>query len=209
MLILLKIPGYAILFSRRLWRRFRMYLLLPLLKEHGRNVWLDPEGLYSFENITIGSDVFLGQAPTLMATKSSIKIGNKVMFGPGVSLIGGSHNTAVCGRFMFDVRDKRPDDDQDIVIEDDVWIGSRAMVLQGVTVGRGAIVAAGSIVTKNVPAYSVVAGSPARVLKFRWSLDKILQHEQELYVPTERLSEQKLRISLESHARNTRSASIR
>lgn len=52
-----------------------------------------------------------------------------------------------------------------IKIEDDVWLATRCMILKGVSIGKGAVVAAGSIVTKDVPAYSVVAGSPAKVIK--------------------------------------------
>lgn len=58
-----------------------------------------------------------------------------------------------------------------IVIENHVWIGTKAIILKGVTIGEGAIVAAGSVVTKNVPPYSLVAGNPAKVIKenIRWS----------------------------------------
>lgn len=57
------------------------------------------------------------------------------------------------------------------VIKNDVWIGSKATILQGVTVGNGAIVAAGAVVTKDVPAYAVVAGVPARIIKYRFDED--------------------------------------
>ena len=56
-------------------------------------------------------------------------------------------------------------DTASVVIEDDAWIGFKATVLKGVRIGRGAIVAAGSVVTKDVPAFSVVAGNPARVIR--------------------------------------------
>lgn len=52
-----------------------------------------------------------------------------------------------------------------IIIEDNVWIGERAIILKGVTIGMGAIVATGAIVTKDVPPYSVVAGNPAKIVK--------------------------------------------
>src|ERR1700721_747306 len=91
MRLILRIPGLVLFNLRRIWRRLRMYLLLPLFREHGRNIWFDPDGVYSFENIILGSDVFLSTCPTLMAAKSSIRIGNKVMFGPHVTLIGGGH----------------------------------------------------------------------------------------------------------------------
>ncbi|WP_438836482.1 CatB-related O-acetyltransferase [Streptococcus pluranimalium] len=61
----------------------------------------------------------------------------------------------------------------EIVIDDDVWIGTSALILSGVHIGKGAIIAAGAVVTKNVPAYSVVAGVPAQVIKYRFSKEKI------------------------------------
>lgn len=54
-----------------------------------------------------------------------------------------------------------------VTIKDDVWIGTRAIILPGITVGKGAIIGAGSVVTKDVPDYAIVGGAPARVLKYR------------------------------------------
>jgi maltose O-acetyltransferase len=139
--------------------------------------------------------VNLGDRPILLASLSKIRIGNKVMFGPEVMILAGDHNTSVVGQFMYDVSWKRPEDDRDVTIDDDVWIGSRAIILRGVVVGRGAIVAAGAVVTKNVPPYSMVGGVPARVLKFRWDVDTILRHEEMLYPPERRYS----RETLEKH----------
>jgi acetyltransferase-like isoleucine patch superfamily enzyme len=81
---------------------------------------------------------------------------------------------------MFDAKDKSPEDDQPIVIEDDVWIGYRAIVLKGVTVGRGSVVGAGSVVTRDVPRYAIVAGVPARKVGVRFSEDEIREHERVL-----------------------------
>jgi len=82
-----------------------------------------------------------------------------------------------------------------VTVEDDVWIGSRAIILSGVTVGRGSIVAAGAVVTRSVPPYSVVGGCPARVIRFRWDVETILLHEDAVYGPELRLTEAELRES--------------
>lgn len=72
-----------------------------------------------------------------------------------------------------------------IIVGDDVWIGQRATILSGVTIGRGAIVAAGALVVNNVPDYSIVGGVPAKIIKYRFEEDII----KKLYkIPFERLS---------------------
>lgn len=189
---ILAVPGWAIIQLRRLSRRLRMYLLLPLFKSHGRNVKFDPDGQYTFSTISLGSNVYMGRGALLMAAKSNIRVGSKVMFGPHVTIIAGNHNTGVIGKAMVDVTEKRNQDDLDVVIEDDVWIGSRAVILNGAKVGRGAVVGAGAVVTRDVPPYAVVAGSPARVIKFRWDVETIQRHESTLYpaevrIPAEQL----------------------
>jgi maltose O-acetyltransferase len=151
----------------------------------------DPSGIYSYSTISVGDDVFIGPQAVMTAAKG-ITIGNKVMMGPRVMFIGGNHNTSRLGVFMADVKEKREEDDQPIVVEDDVWVGAGAIVLKGVVLGRGSIVAAGAVVTKSVPPYAVVGGTPARVLKWRWTVAEILRHEETLYDPGQRLSESQL-----------------
>lgn len=171
-----------------------MWLYAPLFALHGRHFRFDPDGEYTFANIYAGDDVSLGDRPMLIASKAAIRIGNKVIFGPEVTIRGGNHTTSYVGRFMADVGDdeKRPEDDSDVLIEDDVWVGTRAIILHGVMIGRGAIVAAGAVVTKSVPPYSIVAGVPGRVLKLRWDVDTILRHEEALYPADRRLSRSQL-----------------
>ncbi|MFI4912712.1 MAG: acyltransferase [Sedimentisphaeraceae bacterium JB056] len=155
--------------------------MLPLFKEHGRNVLFNPFDRFTYKNVSIGSDVCIGFGANFIAQESYIKIGNKVMFGPNVVIRGGNHNTSVIGRYMYDVHEKRPEDDQPVIIQDDVWVGTNVTILKGVTVGRGAIIAAGSVVNKDVPEYAIVGGVPAKVIKMRWSDGEIKRHEEFLY----------------------------
>jgi acetyltransferase-like isoleucine patch superfamily enzyme len=163
-----------------------------MLKRCGSNVRIDPCGLYSFNTISVGDDVLLGRKPTLIAWDSEILIGSKVMLGPEVVIVGGDHNSGVIGQFLYDVCEKRPSDDARIVIEDDVWVGARAIILKGVTIGRGAIVAAGSVVVRSVPPYAIAVGAPARVVRFRWDVETTLRHEAKLWPPDKRFSRQEL-----------------
>lgn len=176
-------------YSQRIWKRIRMLLLRPAFLQYGKNFVFDPDGVYSFSHIRVGDNVNLGYRPHLVAARSHIVIGSNVMFGPEVTIRGGNHRTDLVGRFMVSVKDdeKRPEDDRGVIIEDDVWVGTRAIILHGVTIGRGTVVAAGAIVTKSIPPYAIVAGVPARVISFRFDLETILLHELKLYTPTERL----------------------
>ena len=82
--------------------------------------------------------------------------------------------------------------DKDVNIEPDVWIGMNVVILKGVTIGRGSTVSAGSIVVKDVPPYSIVGGVPAKLIKFYWTIDQILEHEAALYPQNERYTRQEL-----------------
>ena len=189
---MLRIFGILYLFIFKLYRRLIMHLLRPLFKSHGKNFVFDPFGSYTFRTISVGDDVAISSGATFSATDSTITIGNKVMFGPNVTIMGGNHNTSIVGRFIFDVHDKRPDDDLPVVIEDDVWVGTGTIILKGVRIGRGAIVAAGALVLRDVPPYSIVGGIPAKVLKFRWSSEEIMRHEDALYPAVQRLSQSEI-----------------
>lgn len=106
------------------------------------------------ENISIGNHVYIGPEAIIYSTVAQLKIGNYVTFGPKVTIITGDHRTDVIGQYMSLVKQKLPDNDKDVIIEDDVWIGTGVIILKGVTIGKGAIIAAGAIVTKDVEPYS-------------------------------------------------------
>lgn len=202
-MLLLNWISVCLILGRNLWCRLKMLLLRPAFRSYGKHFIFDPDGHYTFKNIEVGDDVSIGAGAILMATESRIMIGKKVMFGPKVMVIGGNHNTSVLGRFMYDVKEKRPEDDQDVVIEDDVWVGSGATILKGVRLGRGSIVAAGAVVNREVLPYTIVGGTPANIISARFEdLGMILKHETALYRPEKRLRKEFLQGVLE-HARKT------
>jgi acetyltransferase-like isoleucine patch superfamily enzyme len=157
----------------RVWGR----MLCLLFARCGHSVRIGPGGSFTFDRIFVGDRVFIGEGAHFSASGSYIEIGHGVMFGPRVMIFTGDHNTGVIGRMMVDVHEKRPEDDQPVIIEDDVWIGAGSIVLKGVRIGRGAVVAAGTLVNRPVPAYGVVAGVPGRLLRMRWTQEQIDEHE--------------------------------
>ena len=180
---------YTIYVVRGCTNRFLSFFYKKMLRGCGSSVRFSAlTSDFTYRNITIGNDVYIGPHALFLCTESQIFIGNKVLFGPHVTIIGGDHRITDVGRFIYDVLDKHPEDDQDVHIEDDVWIGTNTTLLKGVTVGRGAVVAAGALVTKDVPPYAIVGGVPAKVLKYRFTPEQIQEHERQLYAQDKRLT---------------------
>lgn len=107
-------------------------------------------------NLQIGNNVFINQGCHFM-DMGGITIGNDVMIGPKVTLVSAGHPISPA--------DRRSITTAPIVIGNNVWIGAAATVLQGVTIGDDAVVAAGAVVSRDVPEGTMVAGVPARVIK--------------------------------------------
>lgn len=174
--------GFAsiILLTIKVFDRLLMYLCKNLFKVVGKNVKFFPlNSKFSYNSIFIGDDVFIGDRAYFFAALSFIKIGNKVMFGPNVTIRGGNHSSHIIGKKLFDYRleDKLETDDQPVIIEDDVWIGTNVTILKGVTIGEGAIVAAGSVVTKSIEPFSIYGGVPAKKIKDRFNENDLLEHK--------------------------------
>ena len=121
----------------------------------GRAVVIKPHVRIKFPwRCQIGDDCWIGE-DVWIDNLADVRIENDVCLSQGVYLCTGSHDHR---SITFDLISKP------IVIEDQAWIAARSMILQGVTVGRGAVVAAGSVVTSEVPSGTIVAGSPCRVI---------------------------------------------
>lgn len=147
-----------------------------LLHKYGDKVYIGKNCTFTYRTVELGSYVYIGNNCVIQSAHGNIKIGNHVMFGPGVHLHGGNHVMNQVGVYMDQIQ-KKFGDDPDLIIEDDVWIGSNAIILGGVTIGRGSVIGAGTVVTKSVPPYSLVVGNPGKVIKKRFSEEQIVKHE--------------------------------
>jgi acetyltransferase-like isoleucine patch superfamily enzyme len=137
----------------------------------GNNVICNGE-LYCFLDqgrISIGNFSFVGQNTRIWSLKS-IKIGNRVLISHNVFIVDNlTHpfdseirHKQFKSKFGYPFPDNINLNPKEVLIDDDVWIAANTIILSGIHIGKGAIIAAGSVVTKNVPAGSVFAGNPAK-----------------------------------------------
>lgn len=134
-----------------------------LFDAYGKNVFIDYGIYFRFpRKIRIGSEVTVGRQcafyPSYFNKSSRIVIGDNVRVGPSVAFLASGHDY----RFRH-----LPDTGGSITIENDVWIGANATILANVTIGNGAVIAAGSLVKDNVAPFHIVGGVPAKFIKKR------------------------------------------
>lgn len=137
----------------------RQTILQQLLGRIGQNSIIEPPFYCSYgQNIYIGDHVYLNVMCTILDC-NEVHIGQHVMIGPAVQIYTAAHHLQAETRIQgWEVA-------KQIVIEDNVWIGGGAILLPGVSIGRNAVVGAGAVVSRSVPANMVVVGNPARVIR--------------------------------------------
>ncbi len=112
-------------------------------------------------NISIGNNSMMGQ-DSIIGSTAEVVIGNDVMMGPEVLIYTSNHGMEPGIPMRLQPLHSAP-----VRIGNDVWVGARCIILPDVTIGDGAVVAAGAVVTKDVPANAIVGGVPAKILKYR------------------------------------------
>jgi acetyltransferase-like isoleucine patch superfamily enzyme len=138
-----------------------------------------PANFFRLEKVLVGKKTYgVLNVTDASPLDTKLQIGNYCSISPGVRfLLGGEHQIDSISTFPFKVKcfgyDYEAGSKGDIVVGDDVWIGTNAIICSGVKIGQGAIVAAGAVITKDVPPYSIVAGIPAKVIKYRFNQDII------------------------------------
>ena len=145
----------------KLFKGLRNFFSKGFLKALGNNVTL--EGSIFFgdgRDIEIGNNSQINEECWIR----NCKIGNNVMIAPYVMILNYGHNIDNADIPMIQQGVKFY---SQTVIEDDVWIGARAIILPGIKIRKGSVIAAGSVVTKDIEEYSVVAGNPAKLIRTR------------------------------------------
>lgn len=142
---------------------FRIFLLRIFFKKIGKNCLIDYEVYFRFpELISLGKNVIINRGCEFYASHlkggANIIIGDNVVFSPYVILFSAQQDYSTLAL---------DDKVQSIIIEDNVWIGGRVTILPGVKIGKGSVIGAGSVVTKDTPPFTVSVGVPAKVIKKR------------------------------------------
>jgi len=152
----------------------------------GRNLHIGVLSIvWAPSKMIIGKNVYIGKMCTI---ECNGRIGDNTIIANNVGIVGKyDHDFSCVGKpmrlapWVGDKTYKIEPDKLEVDIGEDVWIGYGAIILSGIKIGRGAIVAAGSVVIKDVPPYSIVAGNPACVRGKRFTEEQIVEHEKKLY----------------------------
>lgn len=155
----------------------------------GKNVIFSaPNNFGNPKNIFIGDNVGIGPNCFISAINANFIVKGNCAIAEGFTVHTGNHANVI-GKYVTDINEsnKPKGYDKDVIVECDVWIGCNVTLLSGVHIGRGAIIAAGAVVAKDIPPYGIAAGIPAKVIKFRWTIDEIIEHESMLYPEGERI----------------------
>jgi maltose O-acetyltransferase len=155
------LPSSAYKFGR--WAQpIRRFICRRIFKYAGKKINIEKGAFFGD-----GSEIEIGDYSAIgvnCKVYGSVKIGNDVMMGPDVIILTQNHRFDRLDIPMWQQGHYPP---EPVVIGDDVWIGTHAILLPGVKIGKGAVIGAGAVVTKDVPEYAVVGGNPAKVIKFR------------------------------------------
>ncbi len=166
----------------------RMGLLAPSALFCLPRICPTPEKIFIHNNVSLGPESkFIMQVGT---PSGKFVAKHHASIGAGLTVISNNHATTgvdIKQWFSDAAENNEGDTNKDVIVEEEVWCGANVTLLLGVTIGRGAIIGAGSVVRTSIPPYSIVTGNPAKVVGFKFRVDEIIEHEKELYIESERI----------------------
>ncbi len=148
-------------FHKKLVRIIRSKTASFLFDKCGTNINIEKKAKFGTgKNISIGNNSGIGMN---CQVKGPVLIGDNVMMGPDCLILTSYHNIA-----RIDIpMNQQGSGKNKVVIGNDVWIGTRVIILPGVKIGNGFVIGAGAVVTKDVPNYAIVGGIPAKIIRYR------------------------------------------
>lgn len=145
----------------KIFRKIRRFICTPLFDQCGANLNIEAGASFGTgKGIRIGNNSSIG---VMSQVRGPLSIGDNVMMGPEVVIFTSNHRFDRLDLTM----DRQGSITKPVIIGNDVWIGQRVMIMAGVNIGNGVIIAAGAVVTKDIPDFAIVGGVPAKVLKYR------------------------------------------
>lgn len=173
-----------------------------------KSAYLAPDTiLFSKKNLFMEEDTSIPGGAMILNPRSKFIMRKGSFSSYNLCVCPGNH-MAVKGMWKHDVTDAVKDEldkdgkyDRDIIVEEDVWIGINVTLLNGVHIGRGCIVGAGSVLSGAWPPYAVIAGNPARIIRFVFTPSEIIEHEKKLYPVEDRLSRDMLEENYQKYYR--------
>ena len=203
--------------------KFGTWLFLHMIGKEGQEIWsrlkelnvknTDPKSYASagkhcdlgFEQTVNPQNVYLEDYcriqdhMNLISYRGKLRVKKYAAIGAGCIIIPGDHVPTVGVPQYLAGKLHINDVDGEIIVGEDAWVGAGTILLSHCQIGRGAVVAAGAVVSKPVPPYAVVAGVPAKIIAKRFTIEQILEHESLLYPEDERMSRENLEKLFEEH----------
>lgn len=152
---------------KKLIHKLRLIRLRRQLNGIGEHVVISRDFEIGVRNrITIGNYVYIGPEATIWGD-GGVEIKDGVIIGPRVTIHTSNHNYQDANTLPYDSKSVL----KPVSIGEGTWIGDQVMICPGVKIGRGVVIAMGSVVTKEVPDLAIVGGNPAKIIKFRMNID--------------------------------------